>query len=101
MQKEVEINEKYLNNNELIANSTWPTNVEVEKLEQDRIVMVQVNGKIRGKLVNPSLSDSPTEAEMLQVGKEVAPNFVNDENFKKAIFIKGKMISIATEKEEE
>ena len=96
-----EINNKFLGSDELISNATWPSLVEVEQLKADRIVMLQVNGKIRGKLINPDLSDNPSEEEMFKIAKETSPKFVNDDNFIKAIFIKGSLISIATKKEEE
>jgi len=72
----------------------------VEELEEDRFIILQVNGRVRGKFANPEISEQPTEKEMIEFAIKHSPNFVTEENVEKAIMIKGKLISIATKREE-
>ena len=58
----------YLNHEDTIAFESWPT-YEEDKLVEDTFEMiVQVNGKVRGKLMT---STSTTKEEMESLAKEI------------------------------
>ncbi len=81
------------NQEKSLDNSTWPTfNASAAKEDQLTIV-VQVNGKVRSKLLVPTdMSDKEIETTALQDFKVV--KFLKDTTPKKVIVVKKKLVNI-------
>ena len=87
-----ELNEQY-NLGEAICKSKWPK-YEESKLEEDTYeLVVQVNGKIRGKV---SVSKGTDEEELKRVALEIdnVKNFIGNSEVRKIIVIKDKIVNI-------
>lgn len=91
-----EIWQTVFKNNDTIAYTTWPT-YDSTKLADDSVEMVvQINGKVRDKLVLPLNTDD-------EVAKTAAQNLTNIKNLlqgkqiKKIIVVKNKIINIVAD----
>ena len=86
-----EMYEKVFNKN--ILNETWPTYDET-KLNKDSFTMVvQVNGKVRGKI---TASSSTSNEEMLELAKTIdnVKLFINNKEIIKVITVPKKLVNI-------
>lgn len=73
----------------------WPSAIEAEAREEDRIIVIQTNGKVRTELVNPNLPLEPTEDELKAFAAENVPTHISSvDEIKKVIFIKGTIINV-------
>ena len=82
-----------LNEKEELSYSSWPT-YEASKLEEDTYeLVVQVNGKIRGKV---EVSKGTEEEELKRVALEIdnVKNFIGSSEIRKIIVIKDKIVNI-------
>ncbi|MDJ0777315.1 MAG: leucine--tRNA ligase [Gammaproteobacteria bacterium] len=82
-----------LGHSDPIIDHAWPV-VDESALEQDSIEMViQVNGKLRGKMMVPA--DADREAcEAAALANEQAARFIGDSAIKKVIVVPGKLVNI-------
>ena len=77
----------------LIMDATWPA-VDQDALIKDEIeVIIQVNGKLRGKIM-VSLNSSNEEIKDLALSNENAIRFIDGKQIKKTIVIPGKLVNI-------
>lgn len=77
----------------LIMDATWPE-VDQSALVKDEIeIIIQVNGKLRGKLMVSSKSNDATIKE-LALGNENVIRFIEGKEIKKTIVIPGKLVNI-------
>ncbi len=76
-----------------LLDAAWPTYGE-EALEQEkRLIVVQVNGKVRSRIEVPaSLGDAEVEAAAL--ADEKIRNFIGDKSVRKTIVVKNKLVNI-------
>lgn len=82
-----------LGNDETITYQEWPTYDE-KFLQEDNVeIVVQVNGKVRGKLVVPVDADRDTMIELAQNDENVQ-RFIEGKDVKKYIAIPGKIVNI-------
>ena len=82
-----------LGNNNSIANSSWPIFDDKLTQEEEYEMVVQVNGKVRGKI---SVSKSASKEEMEKIAKEI-PNvkvFIDNKEIIKIITVLGKLVNI-------
>ena len=82
-----------LGNNNSIANSSWPIFDDKLTQEEEYEMVVQVNGKVRGKI---SVSKSSSKEEMEKIAKEI-PNvkvFIDNKEIIKIITVLGKLVNI-------
>ncbi len=82
-----------LGNNNSIANSSWPVFDDKLTQEEEYEMVVQVNGKVRGKI---SVSKSSSKEEMEKIAKEI-PNvkvFIDNKEIIKIITVLGKLVNI-------
>ena len=86
------INQK--KHDESLYNSSWPKPLSVNEIEKDRVIVVQVNGKVRSNYKNPSLVIEPSEEELKKFVSDKLPKYIQYENIKKIIFIKSKIINV-------
>jgi leucyl-tRNA synthetase len=82
-----------LGNTSSVLLSKWPSFLE-EALEKDELVIVvQVNGKLRGKF---SVATDAAEETIKQMAldDERVKKFTNAKEIKKVIYVKGKLVNI-------
>ncbi len=80
---------------ETLYGKEWPNKVEAEELVEDRVIVIQTNGKVRAELINPELSLEPTEDELKEFAAKHIPTHIESvDSIKKVIFIKNKIINI-------
>lgn len=82
-----------LGNSYSIFNVSWPVFDENELILDTVEMAVQMNGKLKGKLVAPS-SASDEEIEALVYSDEKLKPFLTDKEVKKIIVIKGRLVNI-------
>ena len=82
-----------LGHNESIANSNWPTYDESLTKDDTYEMVVQVNGKVRGKM---EVSTSATKEEMLELAKEIdnVKNYLDGHEVVKEIVVPQKLVNI-------
>ena len=87
-----EMNER-LGNTELLASSPWPTYDENKCVEDEIEIAVQVNGKVRGKLMIPADADAD---EAIAAAKEVdgVKAFTAGKTFVKELYVKGRLVNL-------
>ncbi|MBL6735360.1 MAG: class I tRNA ligase family protein, partial [Shewanellaceae bacterium] len=71
----------------------WPTVDQEALIEQERLIVVQVNGKVRMRLTVP-MDASQTEIEALALAHEQVKKFTDNKNLRKVIYIPGKVLNI-------
>ena len=82
-----------LGNTEAIINEPWPT-VDESALEQDEVqIIVQVNGKLRAKLMLTANTDKAT-VETQALADENVAKFTTDKNVVKVIVVPNKLVNI-------
>lgn len=82
-----------LGHNDSIANSNWPTYDESLTKDDTYEMVVQVNGKVRGKM---EVSTSATKEEMLELAKEIdnVKNYLDGHEVVKEIVVPQKLVNI-------
>ena len=88
-----EIWEKVFKKDNTISYEKWPTYDETKIVDETFFLIVQVNGKVRGKL---EVSSNTTEEEMKQLAKEI-PNvktFTEGKEIVKEIVVPKKLVNI-------
>lgn len=76
-----------------IDNAAWPKTDDSALVEDEKLIVVQVNGKVRSRL---TVSASATEEEIksLAFADPAVTKFTDGTEIKKVIFIKGKLLNI-------
>ena len=82
-----------LGHSDSIANSTWPTYDDNLTKDDTYEMVVQVNGKVRGKM---EVSTSTTKDEMLSLAKEIdnVKNYLDGHEVVKEIVVPNKLVNI-------
>ena len=88
-----EIWQEVFNKNESIAYESWPTYDEDKIVDETYELVVQVNGKVRGRVIVPTTC---TEEEMKQKAKEIdnVKNNINGKTIVKEIVVPKKLVNI-------
>jgi len=74
----------------------WP-NVDESALDRDELtIVIQVNGKVRGKMSVPATADS-TEIEALAKDQENVQRFLVDKTIKKVVVVPKKLVNIVAQ----
>lgn len=76
-----------------IANETWPTYDEAKLVLDEMEVIVQVNGKLRGKFSVATGSDEETLKTKAQEVESVK-SFIEGKTIRKIIVVRGKLVNI-------
>ena len=87
-----EINER-LGNAELLAVSPWPTFDEAKCVENEIEIAVQVNGKVRGKIVIPADADSDAAIAAAKQASGEIP-FLEGKTLVKELYVKGRLVNL-------
>ena len=82
-----------LGNSESLLNISWPTYREEALEVEKRLVVLQVNGKVRSRIEVPaSYSEKEIEAEAL--ADERVRRFINEQPIKKVIVVQKKLVNM-------
>ena len=82
-----------LGNSESLLNISWPTYREEALEVEKRLVVLQVNGKVRNRIEVPaSYSEKEIEAEAL--ADERVRRFINEQPIKKIIVVQKKLVNV-------
>ena len=76
-----------------IEDAVWPVADKAAMVEDEKLIVVQVNGKVRGKLTVPADIEQP-QLEELAFGDENVTKFTDDKTVRKVIYVKGKLLNI-------
>jgi leucyl-tRNA synthetase len=88
-----EIWHEFLGNKDTIQNAPWPKFDENKSQKKEIELVIQINGKLRGKLIcSPDIS----KEEALKQTKELPEikKYLNGHELKKEIFVPGKLVSL-------
>ena len=78
---------------EALANQAWPKFEEAYLVEDEIELVIQVNGKVRDKLMVSK--DAPKdEIEKLALASEKVQNFVEGNTVRKVIVVPGRLVNI-------
>ena len=87
-----ELNEQVLNNDSLVY-SSWPTYDESKTIDQEYEMVVQVNGKVRGRMM-VATDTSKEEMESLAKENDNVQNYVKGKEIVKVIVVPKKLVNI-------
>jgi leucyl-tRNA synthetase len=76
-----------------IDHSTWPTYDETALVEDEKLIVLQVNGKLRGKLT-VSADTTKAQIETLGLQDENVKKFTDGLTIRKVIYVPGKLLNI-------
>jgi len=82
-----------LGNGNDVENAQWPVADKSAMVESEKLIIVQVNGKVRGKL---TVDADATEEKVkeLAFAESNVERFLSDKTVRKVIFVKGKVLNI-------
>ncbi|SCC18679.1 leucyl-tRNA synthetase [Gilliamella bombicola] len=82
-----------LGHSESIDNTTWPVADQSAMIEDEKLIVVQINGKVRGKFTVPA--DADQDFVVSQAKQE--PNiqkYLSDVTIRKVIYVPGKLLNL-------
>jgi len=80
-----------LGNGDDVENAQWPVADKSAMVEDEKLVIIQVNGKVRGKI---TVAADATEEQVKELGFANVDRFLTDVTVRKVIFVKGKVLNI-------
>ncbi len=82
-----------LGNSEDMVDASWPS-VDESALRRDRVeIVVQVNGKVRGRL-EVAVDAGQEEVLSKALSNENVARFIADKNIRKVIYLPGKLLNL-------
>jgi leucyl-tRNA synthetase len=82
-----------LGNEGNIEDAQWPEADKSAMVEDEKLIIVQVNGKVRGK-ITVAADASEDSIRELGLADENVTRFLEDKTIRKVIFVKGKLLNI-------
>ncbi len=82
-----------LGNEGSVEDASWPVADKSAMVEDEKLIVVQVNGKVRGKITVAADAEEETIKELGMADANVA-KFLEDKTIRKVIFVKGKLLNI-------
>ncbi|MFT5756119.1 MAG: leucyl-tRNA synthetase [Alteromonadaceae bacterium] len=82
-----------IGDNNLVEETSWPTVDESALVEDEKLIIVQVNGKVRSK-ITVSATTSKEDIEALGLADETVVRFTEGKTVRKIIYIPGKLLNI-------
>jgi leucyl-tRNA synthetase len=76
-----------------VDSATWPTYDEKALVEDEKLIVVQVNGKLRAKLT-VAADATKEQVEELGLNDENVTKFTDDKTIRKVIYVPGKLLNI-------
>jgi leucyl-tRNA synthetase len=82
-----------IGNGTAIEYCQWPTVDESALVEDEKLIIVQVNGKLRGKITVAADAEQSTVEALAQTDENVA-RFLDGKTIRKVIYVPGKLLNI-------
>lgn len=82
-----------IGNGENVENTPWPTVDESALVEDEKLIIVQVNGKLRAK-ITVAADASKEQVEALGFAEESVNKFTEGKTVRKVIYVPGKLLNI-------
>ena len=76
-----------------VEDAQWPTVDESALIEDEKLIIVQVNGKLRAKLT-VTADAAQADVEKLGLAEENVSKFIADKTVRKVIYVPGKLLNI-------
>jgi leucyl-tRNA synthetase len=76
-----------------VHSAPWPQADKSAMVESEKLIIVQVNGKLRGK-ITVAADAQQAEVEAIALAEENVQSFVADKTVRKVIFVPGKLLNI-------
>ena len=76
-----------------MEDALWPVVDESALVEDEKLIIVQVNGKVRAKITIAADAEQAT-VEKTALADEVVSRFTEDKTVRKVIYIPGKLLNI-------
>ncbi len=82
-----------IGNGSTVEDASWPQVDESALIEDEKLIIVQVNGKLRAK-VTVAADAAQDAVEALAMGEENVAKFVEGKTVRKVIYVPGKLLNI-------
>ena len=82
-----------LGHDDILMDATWPEFDEAALVEEEKQIVVQVNGKLRAKLSVPADADK-AQLEALAMADDNVQRFVGESDVRKVIVVPGRLVNI-------
>ena len=82
-----------LGHNDTIAYEQWPEYDESKLVDDEVEIVVQINGKVRAKMLVPADATKET-LEELAMGNEKVKEYIDGKTIRKVITVPGKLVNI-------
>ncbi|GAA5138822.1 leucine--tRNA ligase [Thalassotalea piscium] len=76
-----------------VEDTLWPTVDEAALVEDEKLIIVQVNGKVRAK-ITVAADASKEQVESLGLNEENVAKFIAEQTVRKIIYVPGKLLNI-------
>ena len=84
---------KELGHEDNLAFAPWPTVDQDALVESSKLIIVQVNGKLRAK-INVAADMAQADVEALALGDENVKRFTDDKTVRKVVYVPGRLVNI-------
>ena len=81
------------NNSATVEDASWPVVDESALVEDEKLIIVQVNGKVRAKITIAADTDQ-AKVEEIALSNEVVNRFIDEKTVRKIIYIPGRLLNI-------
>ena len=82
-----------LGHSETIDNASWPTSDESAMVEDEKLIVVQINGKVRGKFTVPADAEQDFVVEQAKQEPNIQ-KYLADTTIRKVIYVPGKLLNL-------
>lgn len=82
-----------LGHSESIDNATWPIADESAMIEDEKLIVVQINGKVRGKFTVPANAEQDFVVEQAKQEPNIQ-KYLADVTIRKVIYVPGKLLNL-------
>lgn len=89
-----EINSKLKLEIGFLATKYWPKKINVNVKKETKVIVIQVNGKVRAEIISPKLKQSPNQKELSLFVLNHISKYVKKEQIKNIIYVKDKIINV-------
>lgn len=76
-----------------VEDALWPTVDQTALIEDEKLIIVQVNGKVRAKII-VAADASKEQVESLGLNEDNVAKFIADKTVRKVIYVPGKLLNI-------
>lgn len=84
---------KALGHSDSIDDSIWPIADEKAMIEDEKVIVIQINGKVRAKLTVSADADQQTVLELAKNESNIE-KYLNEGTLQKVVYVPGKLLSL-------